>query len=88
MAQHRRAAQLPEGRPTVSVDIHQQSLRSNTLDYTSETFNTDYVSRSTTTYNYRRDVGISIRYRFGSLTASVKKAKASISNDDLTGGKK
>lgn len=78
---------LKEDRLSVSIFIN-NPFGPNTLDYTSETFNTDYVSRSTTTYNYRRDVGISIRYRFGSLTASVKKTKASISNDDLTGGKK
>ncbi|MDE6489365.1 MAG: TonB-dependent receptor family protein, partial [Paramuribaculum sp.] len=49
----------------------------------SETYNTSY---RTATYNYNYNTtafGVNISYRFGSMSSSVKKTAAKISNDDL-----
>ena len=50
-----------------------------------ETINGDYL-QSSNRWQRTRSINLSVSYRFGSLTASVKKAATSIQNDDMVGG--
>lgn len=46
----------------------------------------DYYGWSENSFSQARGVRFSVSYRFGSVKAGVKKATASIVNDDLQGG--
>ena len=78
---------LKEDRLTVRLNAN-NLFGPGSSDYTSVTYNPAYYAESSSNYNNRRYVGLSLNFRFGSLQVQVKKTASAISNDDLDGRKK
>lgn len=71
----------------LTVRLYANNLFLPSRRYVSVPLNMGYTGRSVGYSDTQNFVGVSVRIRFGSLNASVKKVSKSISNDDLDGRK-
>lgn len=78
---------LKEDRLTVRVMAISPFYPGN-VKYLTTSYNTSYDERSWSIQQYRKSFLIAISYRFGTMTAQVKKTAKTIENDDLVGRKK
>lgn len=74
---------LKEDRLTVRLNA--QSPFNKRTEFVSRTIQGDYTGRRSISFP-QRDFSVSVSYRFGSLNARVKKASATIDNNDVVGG--
>lgn len=77
---------LKEDRLTVRLTLSDPLYRHRD-EYRTESYNTMYKTVSRMLSKPNRGISIGVSYRFGSMSAQVKKTLKSISNDDLVGRK-
>lgn len=77
---------LKEDRLSVRLTL-QNPIYPGRLRYKTESFNTSYKTVGYSYQEHLKSIMLSVSYRFGSMSASVKKTSKSISNDDLVGRK-
>lgn len=76
---------LKEKRLSVGIGVN-NPVHSKNPGYISKSWADGYHSRTFMALKYYRNFNVSVSYRFGKMSTSVKKVKGGIQNDDVVGG--